>query len=373
MDAFNEYAISIGFGIKSRASYKKKGVVWEHTFACVKEGWSMSIGKYYWGGYRAVNQQARQGEDRRLSQSPRHPNKSLAFWINSKKGGKRFSKNRPNRQTDQTARFGPVFKARASAVFFIVFFFIFASRPPSSSSSSSSSSRRVRRLLHRLLLHLRVASAVFFIVASRPPSSPKQQGVHQDPQEERVAIEARKKASQRIVESRPPSSPNEQGLDQPILPLLPLRPITDATRSVRRIPHLKDNANLYETYQHIIIEFEEEKRLSALAYGIQSKHFHKHMPCSINRAYVMAIVLAPIHQSSSIKVGFHTNLKALLGRRDGSRAVSFPTPEPHNPPSSRKVSVMIQHFHRHSSPIRLSNMSPTLLKSALPSDFRRTK
>ncbi|KAK9163526.1 hypothetical protein Syun_004428 [Stephania yunnanensis] len=77
-----------------------------------------------------------------------------------------------------------------------------------------------------LLLHLRVAFAVFFIVASRPPSSPKQQGVHQDPQEERVAIEARKKASQRIVESRPPSSPNEQGLDQPILPLLPLRPIT---------------------------------------------------------------------------------------------------------------------------------------------------
>ncbi|KAK9081897.1 hypothetical protein Syun_030734 [Stephania yunnanensis] len=96
-----------------------------------------------------------------------------------------------------------------------------SSMATTSASSSSSSSLRVRRLLH-----LRVASAVFFIVASRPPSSPKQQGVHQDPQEERVAIEARKKASQRIVESRPPSSPNEQGLDQPILPHLPLRPIT---------------------------------------------------------------------------------------------------------------------------------------------------
>ncbi|KAK9081899.1 hypothetical protein Syun_030736 [Stephania yunnanensis] len=93
-----------------------------------------------------------------------------------------------------------------------------SSMATTSASSSSSSSLRVRRLLH-----LRVASAVFFIVASRPPSSPKQQGVHQDPQEERVAIEARKKASQRIVESRPPSSPNEQGLDQPILPHLPLR------------------------------------------------------------------------------------------------------------------------------------------------------
>ncbi|KAK9128565.1 hypothetical protein Syun_017362 [Stephania yunnanensis] len=38
---------------------------------------------------------------------------------------------------------------------------------------------------------------VFFIVASRPPSSAKEQGLDQDPQEEGVAIEAQKKASQR--------------------------------------------------------------------------------------------------------------------------------------------------------------------------------
>ncbi|KAK9121420.1 hypothetical protein Syun_019037 [Stephania yunnanensis] len=38
---------------------------------------------------------------------------------------------------------------------------------------------------------------VFFIVASRPPSSPKEQGLDRDPQEEGVAIEAQKKASQR--------------------------------------------------------------------------------------------------------------------------------------------------------------------------------
>ncbi|KAK9162770.1 hypothetical protein Syun_003672 [Stephania yunnanensis] len=38
---------------------------------------------------------------------------------------------------------------------------------------------------------------VFFIVASRPPSSPKEQGLDQDSQEEGVAIEAQKKASQR--------------------------------------------------------------------------------------------------------------------------------------------------------------------------------
>ncbi|KAK9134582.1 hypothetical protein Syun_013912 [Stephania yunnanensis] len=103
-----------------------------------------------------------------------------------------------------------------------------------SASSSSSSSRRVR---------------VFFITASRPPSSPKQQGVHQDPQEEGVAIEARKKASQRIVASRPPSSPNEQGLDQPILPLLPIRPITgflkvgsaDVVRSANVIKSVEDS------------------------------------------------------------------------------------------------------------------------------------
>ncbi|KAK9152232.1 hypothetical protein Syun_010541 [Stephania yunnanensis] len=37
---------------------------------------------------------------------------------------------------------------------------------------------------------------VFFIVASRPPTSPKEQGLDQDPQEEGVAIEAQKKASQ---------------------------------------------------------------------------------------------------------------------------------------------------------------------------------
>ncbi|KAK9087646.1 hypothetical protein Syun_030040 [Stephania yunnanensis] len=142
-----------------------------------------------------------------------------------------------------------------------------SSSSSSSSDSSTSSSRRDRRLrrknrdphrlrflllhlLHRIrLLHRRVATAVFaertgtrivfdffffiffigfvfLIVASRPPSSPKEQGLDQDPQEEGVAIEARKKASQRIVASRPPYSPKEQGLDQPILPLLPLRPIT---------------------------------------------------------------------------------------------------------------------------------------------------
>ncbi|KAK9083549.1 hypothetical protein Scep_030020 [Stephania cephalantha] len=82
---------------------------------------------------------------------------------------------------------------------------VFAERTGTRSRSARRGSRdrsASQRRPHLFFLFVRLQVLffnrfLFFIVASRPPSSPKEQGLDQDPQEEGVAIEAQKKASQR--------------------------------------------------------------------------------------------------------------------------------------------------------------------------------